>query len=152
MLIAKIEGTQITVGDYRALFPTVAFTVNGPDDAFLQANGCKRVNLWKAHDALTEMLAPAAPYEEGDWVYTVAVRPMTAEEVQAAKNSAMANLRAQRNRLLAECDWTQLADSPVDKTVWGAYRQALRDLPANVQDPRIFNDWPVRPDQQQEEQ
>lgn len=34
-----------------------------------------------------------------------------------------------RNRLLAESDWTQTADAPVDKAAWAAYRQALRDFP-----------------------
>ena len=39
-------------------------------------------------------------------------------------------LRVNRNRMLAECDWTQLPDAPVDKAAWAGYRQALRDLPA----------------------
>ena len=34
-----------------------------------------------------------------------------------------------RNVELSNTDWTQLPDSPVDKTVWAKYRQALRDLP-----------------------
>jgi hypothetical protein len=39
-------------------------------------------------------------------------------------------MRLNRDRLLAECDWTQTADAPVDKAAWAAYRQALRDFPA----------------------
>jgi hypothetical protein len=35
-----------------------------------------------------------------------------------------------RNAELARTDWTQLADAPTDKVAWAAYRQALRDLPA----------------------
>jgi hypothetical protein len=35
-----------------------------------------------------------------------------------------------RNAELNRTDWTQLADSPADKTAWATYRQALRDLPA----------------------
>jgi hypothetical protein len=35
-----------------------------------------------------------------------------------------------RNAQLAASDWTQIADSPADKTAWATYRQALRDLPA----------------------
>lgn len=38
-------------------------------------------------------------------------------------------MRVQRDRLLAESDWTQTADAPVDKAAWAAYRQALRDFP-----------------------
>lgn len=43
-------------------------------------------------------------------------------------------LRANRNSLLSESDWTQMPDSPLSaskKTEWATYRQALRDLPAN---------------------
>ena len=39
-------------------------------------------------------------------------------------------LRLNRDNLLAQSDWTQLPDAPVDKTAWATYRQALRDLPA----------------------
>ena len=35
-----------------------------------------------------------------------------------------------RNAKLAQSDWTQLPDAPVDKAAWATYRQALRDLPA----------------------
>jgi hypothetical protein len=39
--------------------------------------------------------------------------------------------RTQRDKLLAESDWTQLPDSPLSgagKAAWAAYRQALRDI------------------------
>ena len=39
-----------------------------------------------------------------------------------------ANVRTKRNKLLAESDWTQVADAPVDKAAWATYRQALRDI------------------------
>jgi hypothetical protein len=39
-------------------------------------------------------------------------------------------LRLHRDKLLAQSDWTQLTDAPVDKAAWATYRQALRDLPA----------------------
>ena len=38
--------------------------------------------------------------------------------------------RLHRDRLLAESDWTQLPDAPVDRQAWADYRQALRDFPA----------------------
>jgi hypothetical protein len=39
-------------------------------------------------------------------------------------------MRLHRDRLLAESDWTQLADAQCDKPAWATYRQALRDFPA----------------------
>ena len=44
-------------------------------------------------------------------------------------------VRNQRDQLLAQSDWTQMADSPLSaeqKAAWAAYRQQLRDLPTNI--------------------
>ena len=57
------------------------------------------------------------------------------------------SLRAQRNVKLSACDWTQMPDSPLAaqaKADYADYRQALRDLPANTQDPTNPS-WPVEP-------
>jgi hypothetical protein len=60
------------------------------------------------------------------------------------ETAAWAALRSERNRRLATCDWTQVADAPVDAAAWAAYRQALRELPDNTTDP--FNPvWPSKP-------
>ena len=56
-----------------------------------------------------------------------------------------ASVRADRNRRIAECDWTQLPDSPVDKTTWAVYRQALRDITAQTGFPWDV-EWPVQPE------
>ena len=39
-------------------------------------------------------------------------------------------MRLHRDRLLAESDWTQTNDAPVDQSAWATYRQALRDFPS----------------------
>lgn len=43
--------------------------------------------------------------------------------------SMAAEIRATRNAMLTACDWTQVADAPVNSLAWANYRQALRDLP-----------------------
>lgn len=53
-------------------------------------------------------------------------------------------VRRDRNQRLAECDWTQLADAPVDDLVWAVYRQSLRDVPAQNGFPWDII-WPVKP-------
>ena len=53
-------------------------------------------------------------------------------------------VRTVRNAELAASDWTQVADSTVDKTAWATYRQALRDLPASNKDPKKIK-FPTRP-------
>ena len=68
-------------------------------------------------------------------------------------NEAVTRLRVHRNRLMANSDWTQGADSPLStskKNEWVIYRQALRDLPANSSptlDGPFIKDvvWPTEP-------
>ena len=66
-----------------------------------------------------------------------------AENPEAVKES----LRPERNRLLAESDWTQLNDSPVaedKRAAWAAYRQDLRDLTDDI-DENGEVEFPVKP-------
>lgn len=55
-----------------------------------------------------------------------------------------AQVRAQRNILLADCDWTQLADAPVDAAAWATYRQELRNVPEQSGFPTNVT-WPTPP-------
>lgn len=69
----------------------------------------------------------------------------TTEKVPAPDEaSAWFVLRIERNRILAESDWTVLSDSPTSTAAWKTYRQALRDLPANTTDP-LNPVWPTPP-------
>ena len=54
------------------------------------------------------------------------------------------DLRQQRNRLIAETDYLALSDSTLSAEM-AAYRQALRDLPANTTDP-ANPVWPTKPE------
>ncbi len=56
---------------------------------------------------------------------------------------AMADLREERNRRLAETDWWASSDLTMTDEQ-AAYRQALRDLPANTSDPANPT-YPVKP-------
>jgi hypothetical protein len=56
-------------------------------------------------------------------------------------------MRQMRNDRLADCDWTQAADTQLSASSvddWQVYRQALRDLPATTSDP-TNPDWPSAP-------
>lgn len=53
-------------------------------------------------------------------------------------------VRMKRNTLLAESDWTQMPDSPLNeetKAAWATYRQALRDI--TLQPNLTDQDWPT---------
>jgi len=64
---------------------------------------------------------------------------LTAEEIQELEDKAAAAdldftfVRNQRNAMLRDCDWTQIADASLGAHTaeeWAAYRQELRDLPS----------------------
>ena len=56
------------------------------------------------------------------------------------------NIRTERNRKLANSDWTQLADATANATTWSTYRQQLRDLPTSSGDDWPHNvTWPTEP-------
>ena len=81
------------------------------------------------------------------WVYTVAVEPLTPEEIEARNDAQWAKVRAERNVKLSECDWTQLQDAPVDAAAWATYRQALRDI--TLQSDPFAIEWPLSPLEQE---
>lgn len=76
-------------------------------------------------------------------------RIVTAVVDEAARDKALtASVRTERDRLLAECDWTQLADAPLgedEREAWRSYRQELRDMPQQTGFPAAVA-WPVEPD------
>lgn len=58
-----------------------------------------------------------------------------------------AGIRSQRNWLLSESDWTQMADAPLtdqQRADWRAYRKALRDLPSSGKNPAAVT-FPAAP-------
>ena len=82
---------------------------------------------------------------------TVETVELTADEqaqrdtdLAAAAEGQWAELRAARNSLLSESDWTQVQDATANPDDWTAYRQELRDLPANTADP-FAPVWPEPP-------
>jgi hypothetical protein len=49
---------------------------------------------------------------------------------------AMKDLRAKRNKALADSDWTQLPDvglNAAERNAWMIYRQGLRDITNNIE-------------------
>jgi len=62
----------------------------------------------------------------------------------APNDAKWEQIRLWRNDELSLSDWTQLSDSPVDKSAWAQYRQLLRDLPSQGgnADDAVF---PVKP-------
>ena len=76
-------------------------------------------------------------YSNLEWFDKSQTKP-TEEEINQKVSELEAQepftlLREERNKLIAETDWTQLKDIDLDiirERNWKNYRQALRDLPA----------------------
>jgi len=117
-------------------------------------------------DAL-QILRPAAEwsisgnlYSNLEWLDKNQTKPTEEEvntkvtELEAAEPFRL--LRMERNKLIAETDWTQLKDISLDsirEKNWKEYRQALRDLP-NGSTPKLNSyggldmssvTWPDKP-------
>ena len=80
-------------------------------------------------------------------------QPTESELLQAQQDyasehiAAWSELRRIRNLKLTDCDWTQLGDTPLTAaqvTEWQTYRQALRDIPENTDEPSLV-EWPSLP-------
>jgi hypothetical protein len=73
--------------------------------------------------------------------------PIAVDPAPPSSADLLSALRSERNRRLTACDYTQLADSPMDESwreEWRIYRQALRDLPETVSDLNEIA-WPSMP-------
>ena len=69
------------------------------------------------------------------------------EELEVLSISFSADQRVIRDQLLAACDWTVGADSPLSdeqKAAWQTYRQALRDITSSDGFP-FSHEWPEKP-------
>ena len=104
-----------------------------------------------------EILRPGAKYgifENADGTYVLdwqdtSIDPPTDEEIVAAAQEyangiPMQTLRKNRDKLLSETDWWASSDRTMTAEQI-AYRQALRDLPANTTDPENPV-WPTKPE------
>lgn len=98
-------------------------------------------------DYKTHKITEGTPtFSDNKWKRVWNVIALSTDEQNKIKESTLFSLRATRDELLKECDWTQTADSPLSsdkKTEWATYRQALRDVPAQSD---VYNiTWPTKP-------
>ena len=135
-MIVNKESLQI-MGSYMAMEKDDS----SANRSYLQAEPlCKHIELPEGVDekyAVCEM-------QEGEMVLVE-----SEDKELAHMEQCWDNIRAQRNKLLSESDFSQLEDVPMSapqKAAWVAYRQALRDLPEEVVDPRQEVEWPVKPE------
>jgi len=89
-------------------------------------------------------------YDADEYVVVggVATRKAGAEIQAKREADALIEMKIKRNNALMASDWTQVSDNALtapQRQAWATYRQALRDLPANITDPLNIV-WPQEPD------
>ena len=124
------------------------FIIYNSDGEILRFGHCldSDFSLQELRDGEFILEASYAPNKKVQDGVLVDATPDT-EELNA---EAMKELRAIRNKILQNTDWTQLTNSPLSdsqKTEWNTYRQSLRDLPASNKDITDIEDvtWPTPP-------
>jgi hypothetical protein len=135
-----------TIGDLRKDNPNVSFPRNITDETLARFN-VYRVNEIAAPDynPRTHRLVTQAPtLIDGVWTLTRLPVAKDQAQIDIENSEKAANVRSKRDAKLAETDWTQVADAPVDQTAWANYRQALRDVPEKTGFPWEVT-WPEKP-------
>jgi len=82
-----------------------------------------------------------------DWVEQWTEVDASAEEIAARVAAQSNSVRSDRNKRLADCDWSQLSDSPLDadtRAAWATYRGELRAVPEQAGFPWDVT-WPEAP-------
>ena len=129
------ESEQRTIGD-----------VQYPAGWFTNADERAKVGMIEVADPVRPDDSLFIVVENPDGSYTST--PRTADDIAIYKENIDAVqavvVRNSRGQKLADSDWTQVADAPVDKAVWATYRQALRDVTAQSGFPWTIT-WPVEP-------
>ena len=151
-------GAVTTISQFKASYPTTSFPKNITND-ILDSYGYDPV----LNGAAATVTAPygvsvrdGVEQIDGQWFTKFVAGPVftdndeaTAAEQETAyragiDSKAAESARTNRNKKLADSDWTQLADSSADATEWATYRTALRNLPSTDGFPHNIT-WPTEP-------
>lgn len=148
MYRVRSTGAVLSQGQVRSLYPNTSFPSQW--SAELVANLELDPVLETPTPTVTRYqtaVKDGVEQVDGNWVWKWAVTEMS-DEAKATLDATQADaVRSTRNKRIAECDWTQLDDTPVGnagKLAWASYRQALRDLPDQPGFPWDIT-WPTKP-------
>ena len=139
-----VERYPYSFWDLRDDYPNVSFP-RDPAAEVLEDYNVRIVTLTTPPEvAYNQDLSESVALLDGVWTQQWSLVDASAEDVTARNDAQSRTVRSYRNDLLAESDWTQLADATADKTAWASYRQALRDVPSQAGFPHNVT-WPTTP-------
>lgn len=145
-MYALIENGQVTKYPYSATDliranPQTSWPRGALSDELLASFGVLPVYGDVSTPAPGQVADEVTPTFDGlRWNRQFIIRACT----QAETDTQAAQVRSQRDSALADSDWTQVADAPVDQAAWAVYRQELRDIPQQAGFPFDVS-WPVAP-------
>ena len=88
------------------------------------------------------------PFDEANTDYQEYLEWAKTNTAEAADEDTLTwdSIRATRDKILKDTDWTMTTGATVDQAQWAAYRQNLRDLPQTYKD-KTPDDvvWPTQP-------
>lgn len=139
-------GNPVTNENFLLLFPDVSFPKYlTPEDVEPFGYGLYEFSAAPTPSRYEKVVETTPVKNATDvWMQSWALQEMSDQEKAEADYKQGELVRADRNRRLAECDWTQLPDAPVDHAVWAAYRQELRDVTGQSGFPWDVQ-WPTQP-------
>lgn len=150
----QVETYPYTIGQLRKDNPTVMFPKTPWPELLAEYGVYPVADVPMPKMADDKNVTEGTPVNvNGAWLRNWVVTTATPEELAEREARAWDSLRRERDKRLAATDWRitkGIEQSARDNlglqipTVWLDYRQALRDLPANTQDPRTPT-WPTPP-------
>ena len=152
MMYVKVANGQVvqypySIEQFRADNPTISFSAEISNDP-LAEYGVYPVSVdpIPPHDSTTQRVEKSTTpvSRDGKWVITKSVVQLTADQIASHEITAATKVRATRNDLLQKTDWCALSDVTMSAEM-SAYRQALRDLPAQEGFPYTVT-WPTKPE------
>jgi len=138
-------GQVVYESEFRTLFPNTSLPQQ-LTEALINSLGADVVFEGQQPSPTRYQTAFADGVEQvaGKWYTKYSVADMNSAAIEAVNTKQEEAVREQRNTKLAETDWTQLTDAPVNSAAWGTYRQSLRDVTDQSGFPWEIT-WPTAP-------
>lgn len=132
-----------SIGRLRKDNPNTSFPRNMTQSQFAEHNVYKVTEVAKPEfDTATQHLQRQEPVgSNNNWSVGWDIIEKNAEEIAAEEAVMAAKARSERDVKLASSDWMGLSDNTMTPK-WAAYRQALRDVPAQEGFPHTVV-WPT---------
>jgi len=145
-----VETFPYSIGNLRRDNPNTSFPRNPSDELLAEWNVFPVVKQDPpTFDAATQDLNETNPtLSSNQWLQTWSVTAASSDEIAQRTTDKQAEVRAQRNQLIAETDWVVVMAKETGTnipTAMKTYRQALRDLPTTEAGFPHTMTWPTKP-------